>query len=117
MMHDLALANAVGKAGRSKEVIEPDVGGPRRKGVTDFGAVNQAIRVGIAGVEDQPNRFPADRSATQPHERAQAARQLTEVEHIPRCQGVEVSREKMEAVLMSRDAREKIPQLNHPMPF
>ena len=78
---------------------------PGRKRVADLRTVKEAVRVHVAGVEHEPNRSPADVAAAQPDQRAQAIGQLAEIEHVARRERVEVSGEKMEAVLMAGDAR------------
>src|SRR5262245_49170069 len=85
--------------------------------MADLGAVEKAIRVHIAGIEDKSNRSPPDRSTTQPDKSPKAAGQLTEIEHISGRQRIEIPSEKMEPVLMARDAREKRAQFGHPVPL
>src|SRR5262245_33931311 len=85
--------------------------------MADLGCVSEAIRIGIAGIEDQTNGLPADGSAAQPDQGPQPPRQLSEVEHVARRQRVEVAGKQMKSVLVPREARQQIPQLDDAMPF
>lgn len=85
--------------------------------MADVCSVSDSKRVHITGIEDEPNRSPADCATAQPDERAEAMRQLAEIEQIAGGERVEIPRQNVEAVLVPRDAREKVAQLDRPMPF
>ena len=111
MLHDLARAqHAAGVAGGREHVVEPHVRIPHREAEAAIVRVQPAERVDVAGVEHDLNRAPADAPAAQPDERAQARRQLAEVEHVAGRQRVEVAGEQVEAALVRvESSRSSVP--------
>src|SRR4051812_32960731 len=117
-MRDNLTASYVSGVGRwCEEVIKPYVRRPGRKRVADLWSVQQPIGIGVIRIEHQLDGAPPDFAAAQPHQRAQAIRQLAKIKEISGRQRVEVAGQHVETVLMARNTRKKRPQLDHAMAF
>ena len=76
-------------------VVEADVRVPHGKGQPSVVRVQTAEAVHVAGVDHDLDRAPPDSPAAQPHQGAQALRQLAEVEQLSGRQRVEVPRDQV----------------------
>src|SRR4051812_28815374 len=98
--HDVARDDPILKPRRNEYVVEADVRlryWHRHAGII---GMLQPERVDVAGIEHRLDRAPLDAAAAQPHERPKTERQARDVEHRAGGEGVEVTSERVETLLM-----------------
>src|SRR5512145_828885 len=89
---------------RCEEVVEAGMRARGRKREPWHAGVPRTVQVDVPPVENDLDRPPSHGAAAQPHERAQAPRQLSYVEQFPWGERVEVTGQQVDAVLMLRNA-------------
>jgi hypothetical protein len=107
----LAGAQAIGEALGDEREVESYVRAPRRERVAGDVRMQHAEAVQVPAVEDRLDRPPSDLAAAQPHERAQPARQLPNVEDLSGRQRIEIPHQQVGPVLVAGDARQQRAQL------
>src|SRR4051812_22918882 len=100
-----------------EHVVEADVRIPDREAQARIHWMKPAEDVNVSGVEDDLDRVPANAPAAQPDERPQPRRQLAEIQHVPRSEGVEVAGQQVKAAVVRPDGAQQRVQLEGAVPL
>src|ERR1043165_2128580 len=100
------LHQSIGKRARHKNIVEPHVRIPRRKGVSLI-PVQLAITAAVSSIEHSLNSFALQLATADPDQGANPCRHAIKFQNLSRRERVEVSCQDVKAVLMSLDSFEQ----------
>src|SRR5947207_11377000 len=98
---------SIGKRSGHKNIVEPHVRIPSRKGVSLLIRMVRAVTVAISSIEHSLNSFALQLAAADPDQCANPRRHAIKLQNLSRRERIEVSRQNVKAVLMSLDSLEE----------